>query len=179
MTVLGAPPSNQNFLGKNGFVFSIKKMPNTNFFVQGCNIPGISIEPVIIGTPLVNFPFSGDHIDYGEFTITFKVDEGLGAYLDVHNWMRGLGFPTNSEEYAELAAQPRMSGNGITSDASLLILDAKKRTQYALSFTDAFPVSLSALDLGYDIETIEYLTATATFRYTYFNIDADAYGGGP
>lgn len=177
MTVLGIP-TNQNFLGKNGFQFFIKKLPNTNFFVQGCNIPGISIDPVNIGTPLVNLPFSGDHITYQELTITFKIDEDLGSYIDIYTWIRQLGFSEDSSEYATIAKQPRMSGNGIVSDASLIILDAKKRSNYEITFINSFPISLSTLQLGYTVDDVEYLTADATFRYDTFDIARMKYGGG-
>lgn len=164
------PPLNQSFLGKNGFQFNIHKLPNTNFFIQECNIPGISIDPVIIGTPLVNLPYSGDHISYEELTITFKIDEDLGSYIDLYTWIRQLGFSESSSEYATIAAQSRISGNGIVSDASLIILDAKKRPNYKLTFINAFPVSLSTIQLGYTAEDVQYLTADATFRYDTFDI---------
>lgn len=170
MTVLGVP-SNQNFLGKNGFQFSIHKLPNTNFFVESCNIPGISIDPVFIGTPLVNLPFSGDHITYQELTITFKVDEDLGAYIDIYTWIRQLGFSEDSSEYATIASKSIVSGNGIVSDASLIILDAKKRGNYEIVFINAFPITLSTLQLGYTVEDVEYLTADATFRYDTYDIN--------
>lgn len=178
MSLIGAPPTNQNFLGKNGFQFHISKLPNTNFFVQSCNIPGISIEPVIIGTPLVNLPFSGDHITYQELTITFKIDEDLGSYIDIYTWIRQLGFSEDTDEYADIAGQSRISGNGIVSDASLIILDAKKRGNYELVFTNAFPVSLSTLQLGYTVKDVEFLTADAVFRYDTFGITRVKYQGG-
>lgn len=174
MSVLGLP-LNQNLLGKHGFEFSVFKLPNTNFFVQTCNIPGLSIDPVMIGSPLVTLPYSGDHIDYEELTITFKLDEDMGAYNDLHRWMRGLGFPQNTDEYDDLAdtAGTRLSRNpgvGIFSDASLIILDAKKQPNYEVTFIDAFPISLSSLQLGYNVTDVEYLTVSASFRYTNFNI---------
>lgn len=176
-TITGIPPINQNFLGKNGFQFGIRKLPNTNFFVQAVNIPGISITPVIIGSPLVDLPFSGDHITYEELTITFKVDEDLGAYIDVYTWIRQLGFSEDSSEYATIAAQSKISGNGITSDASLMILDAKKRPNYELVFINAFPVSLTTIQLGYSIEDVQYLTCDATFRYDTYDINRVKAGG--
>lgn len=170
MTAAIRPPINQNLLGKNGYQFHIKKLPNTNFFVQNCNIPGISIDPVQIGTPLVSLPFSGDHITYQELTVTFKIDEDLGSYIDLYTWIRQLGFSEDTREYATIASKSLSSGDGIVSDASLIILDAKKRPNYELVFINAFPVSLSTIELGYNVTDVEYLTADATFRYDTFDI---------
>lgn len=164
------PPLNQNFLGKNGFVFNVVKLPNTDFFIQQCSLPGLSIDPVLIGNPLVSTPYSGDHITYQELEITFKVDEDMGSYIDVHNWMRGLGFPEDNSEYAKLIQTPVINGGGIYSDISLIVLDAKKRANYEFTFIDAFPVSLSTLQLGYDVTDVEYITADASFRYRNFSI---------
>jgi|SRR5882757_1250523 len=164
------PPSNQNFLGRNGFRFAIKKLPSTNFFIQNCNIPGLSITPVEIGNPLVNIPYSGDHINYDELTITFKIDEVLGAYIDIFTWIRQLGFSESSTEYATIAAKSIVSGEGIVSDATLSILDAKFRSNYELTFINAFPISLSQIQFAYDITDVEYLTADAVFRYDTFDI---------
>jgi hypothetical protein len=167
---------NQNLLGKNGFEFRVFKLPNTNFFVQRCNVPGLSIDPVLIGNPLVTLPYSGDHISYEELTISIKLDEDMGAYNDIHRWMRGLGFPENTDEYDTLAANSRQSGLGLFSDASLMILDAKKRPNYEITFMDAFPVSISSLQLGYDVTDVEYLSAEVSFRYTNFNITRVKFG---
>lgn len=176
MTALGMPPENQNFLGKNGFQFGIKKLPNTNFFVQGVNIPSLSITPVEIGTPLVNLPYSGDHIDYEELRITFKIDEDLGAYIDIFTWIRQLGFSETTDEYKTIASKSVTSGDGIVSDATLIILDSKKRANYELTFYNAFPVSLSGFQLGYDVNDIEYLTTDAVFRYDTFAMTRIKYG---
>lgn len=109
--------------------------------------------------------------------MTFKVDEDLGSYIDIYTWIRQLGFSEDSSEYATIASQSIVSGNGIVSDASLIILDAKKRANYELVFINAFPISLSTLQLGYTVEDVEYLTADASFRYDTFDINRIKYGG--
>jgi len=171
MTIL-TPPANQNFLGKNGFQFNIAHLPNTSFFVQECNIPGMTIDPVFIGNPLVSLPYSGDHVQHEELTITFKMDEDLGAYIDIYKWMYGLGFPENSEQYANLAAQAIWTGKGLVSDATLMILDAKKRPNYKIIFNNAFPVSLSTIQLSTSGPEggAEFITADCSFRYDTFDI---------
>jgi hypothetical protein len=164
-------PINQNFLGSTSFAFWIKKIPNTNFFVQRANIPGISINPARTPNPLVNIPYSGDHIDYEEFVITFKIDEDLQAWRDIYDWIRGLGFSESTDEYKKLANEEIIvKGGSLKSDASLIILDAKKRPNFDLTFNDAFPIALSSIQLQYTPDNIEYLTADATFAYTTYDI---------
>jgi hypothetical protein len=174
-TVLQQPP-NQNFLSSTTFQFFVKKIPNADFFIQRANIPGISIDPVIIGSQLVDVPYSGDHIKYEELNITFRIDEDLSSYLDIYYWIKGLGFSEDSSEYAAIANQSRFSGNGITSEASLIILDAKKRVNFEVTFLDAFPISLSSLQMEYTVDETQYLTADAVFQYSGFDIARIKYG---
>lgn len=173
MTAITDTPINKNFLSPLGFRFAIKKLPNVNFFVQKANIPGIQIasQPAA-GNPFTKIPYAGDHIEYNEFQLTFRVDEDLQNYMEIHNWIKGLGFPEDFKEYADLANQKPMSGLGVKSDASLIITTNGKSPNYECVFEDAFPVNLSDLNFDTTDETVEYIEATATFFYTLYKISA-------
>ncbi len=167
-------PSNLNFLGPTTFDFSIVKLPTTNFFVQKCNLPGMSLPPVDFANPLVGIPLHGDHITFERFTIQFKVDEDIKNYVELHNWMRGLGWPNESKEFANLNSQPL--GFGLYSDAELIVLNSKHRPNFKVTFIDAFPIELSGFQMEVDVDDIVYIDATATFAYTSYNLEP--YRGG-
>jgi hypothetical protein len=40
----------------------------------------------------------GDKILFEDFSLRFLVDENLENYMEIHNWIRGLGFPESLEE---------------------------------------------------------------------------------
>src|SRR5690606_103637 len=61
MSALDKVPSNNNFLSPLGFHFSVRKLPNVNFFVQRVRIPSISLPPADTPNPFVKIPYSGDH----------------------------------------------------------------------------------------------------------------------
>lgn len=171
MSAIDNIPENKNFLSPLGFKFQIKKSPNVNFFVQNVNLPGISLIPTETANPFVNIPYSGDHINYDNLLISFKVDEDLNNYKEIHDWIRQLGFPEKFEEYRKIASHPLYSGLGTKSDISLLILSSSRNPKYDIVFKDAFPVSLSSILFDTTNQDVSYLEATATFRYTSYDIN--------
>jgi hypothetical protein len=171
MSALDHNATNPNLLNPQGFKFSIKKLPMTNFFLQSVTIPEIALTPTTQPTPFVAVPVPGDHIDYGQIDIAFKVDEDLTNYRELHSWIRGLGFPTDLTEYAELANQPKGSGLGVYSDASLIITTGLKNPNVEFLFEDCFPVRLGRLSFSTTESTINFISCSATFRYTLFNVN--------
>lgn len=171
MSAIEDTPINKNFLAPNNFRFQIKKAPYLNFFIQRVNIPSITIQDVPVSNPFVKVPYSGEHIDYGTFSITYKVDEDFKNYFEIHNWLRGLGFPESFKEYADLNAGNPLEGNGLVSDISLIVLNSKRMANYEVTFTDCFPVSLSDIVFDSTVQNINYIEATCQFKYTLFNIE--------
>lgn len=170
MSAIDNTPVNKNFLAPNNFRFQIKKAPYLNFFIQKVNIPSLRIPEVMVSNPFVKVPYSGEHIDYGSFTVSYKVDEDFENYFEIHNWLRGLGFPESFKEYVDLNAGNPLEGNGIVSDISLIVLNSKRKANYEVTFTDCFPISLSELEFNTVDADVNYVTATCEFKYTLFNI---------
>jgi len=170
ITALDETPKNFNFLSPLIFKFQIKRTPNLNFFVQNVNIPGVQLPFTDVSNPFVKIPYPGDHIQYDDIMINFKVDEEFLNYLELYNWIKGMGYPNTFDEHAALTARTVPLGNGIKSDISVIIMDSQRVPKIEVLFKDAFPVSLSSLILDVTREDITYLDAAATFRYTIYEI---------
>lgn len=171
MTIEYNIPQNRNFLAEPNFRFFIKKTPNLNYFGQKINLPGISIPNTEHPTPFARIPYSGDHIDFEPLEVTFMVDEDLGNYLEIFNWLYGLGFPKSHDQYRALAAQKKETGDGLVSDASLMLLTSKGNAMFDITFIDAFPVSLTGLNFDSTTTDYQFITATATFLFTYYEFN--------
>ncbi len=171
MTALDKVPNNKNFLSRGGFKLTIQRAPHLNFFAQRVNIPGLSIPSTSQPNHFVEIPHSGEHIDFDIFAVTFKVDEDLKNYMEMHNWIRGLGFPDNYGEYATLASGDKILGQGIKSDISFFILSSHRNPIFEVVFKDAFPVSLQGLEFDSTLEEVDYLDCTVTFMYTSYRIN--------
>lgn len=171
MSALDINPLSANFLSPLNFNFKLKRSPTLNFFVQEVNIPSISYTVPEQTNQFVNIPMTGDHMNYGELHITFKVDEYLYNYLDIHNWMKSLTFPDNFDQYAAIKAKPIIQGEGITSDIVLSIANSVKIPVFEVVFRDAFPVYLSELKFETTARDVDYMTAQAHFRYIMYDIN--------
>ena len=165
-------PTNKNFLSPLGFDFRIKKLPTTNFFVTRATIPGFTLGVVESPTPFVKLPVPGDKIQFNDLQVTFKIDEDMKNYLEIFNWMMGLGFPENYGQYATLKNKARGSGEGIYSDGVLTILTSAMNPNIEFSFRNAFPYSLTDVDFNTSSADSEYLEATVAFRYELFTINS-------
>jgi hypothetical protein len=169
-TALAAVPANKNFLSNAGFRLVIRRAPHINFFAQKIDIPGISITPPRQGNPFVSIPHSGEHIEYEPLAITFKVDEDLLNYLEIHDWIKALGFPDNFSQYADLKRGDAFVGKGLSSEISLFILTSHRNPSHEVIFREAFPFQLSALQFDSTLPDVEHFEATAVFTYTSYKI---------
>jgi hypothetical protein len=174
MTALSRTPSNPNLLHPNKFTLSFDRLPNMQYFCQGVAIPGISMSEVQRSTPFVDLYSPGEKAIYDVFNVTFYVDEELKAWLEIHNWIRALTFPTEFEEYARL---PRSSKNISNferpqfSDSSLTLYSSSNTPYYRFKFVDCFPTSLSTFVVSSTDSPDNPITADATFRFSYYNVD--------
>ena len=109
-------------------------------------------------------------MEYGDFDITFKVDEDFQNYLEIHNWIRALGFPEQFEERTAISKNPDYSGEGLYSDLSLIILNSAKKPNYEFTFRSAFPTDLSSVEFDTSDDDVDYVTASASFKYMLFDI---------
>lgn len=170
MTAIDQTPENRNFLSPLNFKFMIKKAPFVNFFVQKVNVPQIDLRSPVAPSEFVKVPYPGDHIDYADLEITFKVDEDLQNYLEIHNWIVGLGKPQSYDQYKEISEKKSWTGESIYSDISVMSLSSTKMANYEMVFVDAYPVRLSELVFESTDTDVNYITASATFNYTYYTI---------
>ncbi len=171
MSAVDNTPENKNFLSPLNFKFQIKKCPHINFFVQKVGIPQIALPSPTFNNPMVKVPLIGDHMNYGDFTVTFKVDEDLENYLEIHNWIKALGKPADFEARKAIREKDSYTGDGEVSDLSLMVLSSTYAPNYEVVMIDAFPVALSGLEFNTVDTDIVYLNSTATFKYTYYDIN--------
>jgi hypothetical protein len=173
MSILSNQPSNRNFLSQLGFKFQVKKLPTTNYFVQSVNLPSITLGESAEDNPFVRIPIPGDHLTYSDLILNFRVDEDFQNYLELHNWITGLGFPEGFTQYKTLDDQSLQQGlgEGIYSDASLMILDSAMNPNIEILFQDLYCTSLSDLEFTSISSDVDYIVCTATFRYKIYKIN--------
>lgn len=101
MTALNTQPSNINMMSPLGFRFVIKRLPTVNYFCQQATIPALSMNPIDVGSPNSSVPMPGSKLFFDPLTIRFKVDEDLNNYMEIYNWLVGLGHPQSLQQTAD------------------------------------------------------------------------------
>jgi hypothetical protein len=172
---------NRNFLSPTGFHFSVIRSPKVSYFGYQVNVPGLDLGVVNQRNYLSNVPRPGENIEFGDLSLTFLVDENLENYLEIQNWIRGIGFPESLQEIYRWQNQDIPSNYpsnykyenelNLYSDGTLAIYNSADTPQFKVVFENLFPYSLSPLNFDSQVTDVQYLSATVNFKYTIYNID--------
>jgi hypothetical protein len=177
MTAFTRNPTNPNPLIGNKFSLSFGRLPNMQYFCQNVTVPGISLSEAVITNPFVDIYSPGEKAIYDLLNVTFIIDEELKGWLEIHDWIRAMTFPVRFEEYQNLPRLNKQS-SGVTgnkfpqfSDASLNILSSSNKPLYRFRFHDVFPTTLSTFIMNAQDGPDNIITADATFRYSYYDVE--------
>jgi|TARA_Y100001937_G_scaffold127535_1_gene200085 hypothetical protein len=172
----GTPISNRNFLAPTGFKFSLKRCPSAAFFCNQANIPSLDLGIAQQTSYLKDLDIPGDKIVFGDLNLRFLVDEDLFNYMEIQNWIRGLGYPEKLSQLKDLAEDGKIksrfgqAGENIYSDATLQILSNNLVPKFQVMFKDVFPYSLSTISFDATDTDIDYFTAEVSFKYTIYDM---------
>ena len=171
----GTPISNRNFLSPTGFKFGLKRSPGVAFFCNQANIPSLDLGIAVQPSYLKDIDRPGDKITFGDLNLRFLVDEDLVNYMEIQNWIRGLGFPESLDQFQELKDENILGPMGkanddIYSDGTLQILSSNLIPKFQVIFRDLFPSNLSTVTFDATDTDIDYFTADVSFKYTIYNL---------
>jgi hypothetical protein len=176
MTVLTRNPTNPNSLQPNKFTLNMARTPNLQYFCQTISLPGLSTSEIPVQNPFVELYAPGEKAIYDVLNVTFIVDAEMLSWLEIHDWLRAITFPTEYEEYQNLANLNKFT-SALTNklpqycDGSVTILSASNKPYYRFNFKDLFPISLSGIVVSTTDTPDTVITADATFRFTYYDVE--------
>lgn len=158
---------NTNYLQPTGFKITISKenYPYLSFFAQSIQHPSLEVEPVELGYKrLSNMPFIGEKITNGQVVIEALLDEEMGIYQEVYNWLNRM-----VEEPHQLNTSLTESGQiPDYCDMRIEILTSSNNKNRTIKYVNSFPVSLGDIQMAATNEDT-YLTLPLTFRFDYFD----------
>ena len=151
MTSLTDQPKNINPLADVQFRFDVAALPNTSFFIQTVNLPGVTLEGATVSVPqLQNFTRHTGIVTYETLEVAFLIDEYLKNWQEIYEWIIG-------EE-------------GKYTSAVLTILSSSMNPSMEIHFEDIFPTSLSGISFDSTTTDPVYQQATVSFNYTKYVI---------
>lgn len=152
-----------NYLAPTAFELVIPNRPNVEFFVQRASIPGISMNPAKQPTRFNPVFHSPDNMQFSEFNVAFIVDERMANWIEIYNWMVGASFPRDGSEYdADNKAE-----------VSLLVKNSSYNPNVRITFQDAFPISMSEVQLDVTAQDILNPVCDVAFQYDHFSFSVD------
>lgn len=155
-------PTNLDYLKPQGFRLSINRTPQIEYSCQSVSLPSVSSGYVNLETPNLNIPLIGDKLEYDPMTIRFIVMEDMSNYREIYNWLRSMN-PLEPTGFANT--------DDFSSDASLVITTNKGTPNVQVRFFDMYPIALSGLEFDINQTGVEYMVASLTFKFAYFDID--------
>ena len=126
MASLAEQPKNINYLTGVQFKFELVDYPSVGFFIQTCNLPGLSTQAAQM--PFPRQPGIQKNLGVIEFemlSINFLVDEYLENYSSIWDWM--------------------MDKDGANTSAILTLLSSHMNPFLEVHFNSVFPIGLSEL----------------------------------
>ena len=157
-------PDNQNFLQPTAFQFVLNRTPETVYFCRSVNVPGITFGEILRPTNgLVDIKVPGDSFRYDDLTLSFLINEDLGNWKEIHDWMRSMASVEKHE------GETSMKNN--YSDATLMLLSSNYNPTFKFDFIDCFPKSLSSIDFDTSLNDVNPINAVVTFGFNYYTIE--------
>ena len=189
INALARQPTELDYADPTKFKFSITKLPKVEFFTTAANLPGINLGESVFPTPFKQVPVMGDDLTFDNLEITFLVDEKLENYIELHQWLVGIGFPKARTQFSSFRKDESQTFPTVESvkgdvtnpgtpsgiqamfgDATLTIMTSKNNPVIEVRFSDLYPVALSGLAFNQQETDVTYLTATATFTYKLYEM---------
>lgn len=158
MSGLITKPKNTNLLQPTKYSVSFPEISDTIYFCQKVNLPGVQLTELPQVTPNLDLFVPGTKITYGTFDIDFLVNEDLSAWLYIHDWIRGI---TTDQQYR---TKPRCQ-------AILTVYSNQNNPRFRIKFMDIFPLSLGDIEFDTTLSAEDHLSAKASFRFNYFDIE--------
>ena len=149
-----------NFLNPSSFVLTLDSQAysGAEFTIQTMVLPDVTVEGAILNYQQIDVGRAGDKMAFGQFEISYLIDEDLLNYKEIFDWMKSNvetkhSTTTSSDHYRDMTLTVMNSANNVTKQ---------------IKFVDAYPTSISSLPFDITTTDVEYLTAVVTFQYSYY-----------
>jgi len=157
-------PENNNFQETTSFKLVIPKIPETTYFCQKVNLPGISIGSLSQETLFNGILHPSGKITHEAFTASFIVSEGLSNWREIYDWIQSCSTYTDFEKYAG-------EQNSLVSDAKLYVLSSKNNPEIIATFYGLFPISLGSISFDYSDSELQTIVSEVTFAFSHYEIE--------
>lgn len=151
----------QNNLSALSYKIKLTGAKNVELRCQSVSIPGMTLGAAGVATPFLMMQEPGTITYGGPLSLSFLVGENLTDYLEIFNWMNGLGQPDGFDRPYERKL----------TDASVLILNSSYKPIINVRFVNIFPLSITPIEFTSTTTDIQYVSAQASFNFDRYYFD--------
>ena len=159
--------SNLNYLQPTGFKLLIDraKYPNLEYFCQSVDHPSVSANPVEFPVRrITGVPLPGDKLTHSEIGFNIILEEEMTGYNEMYSWLQRL------VNEAQVGPSSRDTKFPTFADITLMILSSHNNATQKIKYRDCLPVSLGGIQFTTTTGNVTYLTFTASFRFSTFEV---------
>ena len=158
-----------NFLQVSGFQLVLPRFPTAQYFSTDFVMPSVQLPVASMATPFVDLRLAGDKPVFETMQFSFMVDEHMMNYDEIFKWLTNIGYANSHEDYTQYSNKDKHQPLG-EQDAKVIVLSNKGNALRTVTFYDAIPVSLSALQFTTQDADTTYIKATVGMAYTRFDL---------
>lgn len=168
--------TNVNFLQPTGFGISISRenYPNLEYFAQAVYHPTVNVSAVEVPIRRTRLAMPGDNISYGDLNITFLIDEDMTSYMEMYNWLVRIIEKSHTTSFKGIQLggfdEETVSELPTESDITVSLLTSSNNPNKRIRYYNAFPTSVSDIEMTATQTDITPLQFTSSFRFAYFEI---------
>jgi hypothetical protein len=167
-----------NYAAVNDFYVVALDIPGVAFYTQNFSLPEKRMDtPSNFPTPFTDIHLTGTKLSYDPLRFTFMINENFENYKSVSDWLDGIAFPENNQQFINQINKKKSIHPGsknfesmLSSDIHVIALNSEKKPVRIIEFKSAFPTSLSSLDWNSTDTTVNYMKANLTLSYTYYKL---------
>jgi len=138
---------------KRNFGFTCSKMPLTEKSIIDIVLPATLLGETNQPSPYKQIKRPGDSITTDPIQISFLVDEDLGNYLEIFDWMQTCQSGATTHDYLDKV-----------SDATMILFNNNSIRMFEFVMEGCFPTFLSELSFSNGQEASEVQTAQMTLE---------------
>lgn len=157
-----------SYLAPTGFkvIISRENYPNLQFFAQQVQHPSMNVNPTEVSyRRIASVPVAADVVEHGTLTFDVLMDENMGVYQEIYEWMYRLV----EEKHKPNTGRLYNTDSTLASycDIRVQVLTSHNNANREFHYVNAVPISLGDVPLTSTSDG-EYITFPISFRFDYF-----------
>jgi hypothetical protein len=166
--ILKRQPLNTNPAFASNFRLVIPKVRGGVYFCTEVSFPELVCDPVKIPVPMApSLKFFGNKVSHGDLSVKFVVNEDYSNYGQMNDWFK------STLVFSDFFTGNTSSSIDIVTNTGYLLILTNKKTPIAKFHLNGLMITgLSSIEYNSAMTDASATTATATFQFSTYDLEA-------